>query len=105
VLTYLGRGQWLRALVAVAVAGILWAPALLYDLRGYVTEPGQAGLFDNSVVWVAVAAASIAAALVMARTSRGWIASATAVVLAAPRFFIYDATYLAVGAPASPNED
>ena len=34
VLTYLGRGQWLRALVAVAVAAILWAPALLYDLRG-----------------------------------------------------------------------
>ena len=103
-LTYLGRGQWLRALMGLTVAAILWAPALLYDLRGYVTESGQAGLFDNTVVWVAVAAVAIAAALALARTWGGWIASAVAVVLAAPRFFIYDATYLAVGTPAPPSD-
>jgi len=95
-LTYLGRGQWARALVAMAVGAILWAPALLYDLRGYVTESGQAGLFNSTVVWVAVTVAASAAALSLARTRRGWIASATAVALAAPRFFIYDVTYLAV---------
>jgi hypothetical protein len=99
-LTYLGRGQWLRAVVALAVGALLWAPALLYDLRGYVTESGQAGLFGGTIVWMVVAAAASAGALVLARSRRGWIASATAVVLAAPRFFIYDVTYLAVGAPA-----
>jgi hypothetical protein len=99
-LTYLGRGQWVRALVAIAVAAMLWAPALLYDLRGYVTEAGQAGLFGNTLVWVVVAAVVAATALPLARTWGGWIASAAAVVLAAPRFFIYDVTYLAVGAPA-----
>ena len=103
-LTYLGRGQWLRALVAVAVAAILWAPALFYDLRGYVTESGQAGLFDNSVVWVAVAAAAAAAAIALARSWVGWLASAAAVVLGAPRFFIYDVTYIQVGAPWDGDE-
>jgi hypothetical protein len=103
-LTYLGRGQWLRALVAVAVAAILWAPALFYDLRGYVTESGQAGLFDNTVVWVAVAAAAAAAAIALARSWVGWSASAAAVLLGAPRFFIYDVTYLQVGAPLDVDE-
>src|SRR5438874_1499665 len=79
-LTYLGRGQWVRALVSVAIAGILWAPALFYDLRGYVTEPGQAGLFGSPLIWVVVAAVAAAAALPLARTWGGWIASAAAVV-------------------------
>src|SRR5205823_6802608 len=99
-LTYLGRGQWVRALVAVGVAAVLWAPALLYDLRGYVTESGQAGLFGNILVWGVVGFAAVVAALTLARTWAGWIASTAAVVLGAPRFFIYDVTYFAVGAPA-----
>jgi len=103
-LTYLGRGQWLRAVASVLVAAILWAPALLYDLRGYVSLSGQAALFGNTVVWVAVAVAAIAAALALARSWGGWIASAVAVVMAAPRFFIYDVTYIAIGAPAPPKE-
>lgn len=98
-LTYLGRRQWLRAVVAAGVAAILWAPALLYDLRGYVTESGQAGLFGNAAVWAVVAAGSAVAALALARTWAGWLASALAVVMGAPRFFIYDVTYLQVGAP------
>ena len=103
-LTYLGRRQWLRALAAVTVAAILWAPALLYDLRGYVTESGQAGLFNNTVVWMVVAAGAAAAALALARTWAGWLASAVAVVLGAPRFFIYDVTYLQLGAPEDWDE-
>jgi len=103
-LTYLGRRQWLRALAAVTVAAILWAPALLYDLRGYVTESGQAGLFNNTVVWMVVAAGAAAAALALARTWAGWLASAVAVVLGAPRFFIYDVTYLQLGAPEDRDE-
>jgi len=98
-LTYLGRGQWLRAVVSVGVAGILWAPALLYDLQAYVSESGQAALFGSTVVWVAVALAAGIAALILARSWAGWLASAVAVVLGAPRFFIYDVTYLQVGAP------
>ena len=96
--TYLVRGQWPRAAVAVLVAAVLWAPALLYDLRGYVTEAGQAGLFGSTPVWSVVAAGAVLIAAWLARTRYGWLASATAVVLAAPRFFIYDLTYLVLGA-------
>lgn len=99
--TYLVRGQWLRAAVAVVVAALLWAPALLYDLSGYVTESGQAGLFGSTLVWSLVAAGAVLVAAWLARTRYGWLASATAVVLAAPRFFIYDLTYFLVGADAT----
>ncbi len=98
--TYLVRGQWLRAVLAVAVGALLWLPALLYDLTGYVTVPGQAGLFGSALVWSVVAACAVLMAAWLARTRYGWLSSATAVVLAAPRFFIYDVTYLLVGADA-----
>jgi hypothetical protein len=98
-LTYLGRGQWMRAAVAVIVAGLLWAPALLYDLTGYVTDPGEAGLFGSTGFYVAVGVLTIVATLALARTRYAWLASALSVVLVAPRVFIYNVTYLAVGAP------
>jgi hypothetical protein len=40
----------------------------------------------------------MAAALWLSRGPYGWLASAVAVVLSLPRFFVYDVTYLAVGA-------
>jgi hypothetical protein len=85
---------------AVAVAALLWAPALFYDLTGYVTEPGQAGLFGSTLVWSVVAVGAVLMAAWLARTHYGWLSAAGAVVLAAPRFFIYDVTYLLVGADA-----
>ena len=95
---WLMRGQWWRAGAAVLVTALLWAPALLYDLRGYVTEAGQAGLFSSTLVWSVVAAGAVLIAAWLARTRYGLLASATAVVLSAPRFFVYDLTYLVVGA-------
>ena len=104
--TYLVRGQWVRAGIAVAVAALLWAPAFFYDLGGYVTQSGQAGLFGSTMVWSIVAAGALFVAAWLARTRYGWIAAATAVVLAAPRFFIYDVTYLLIGAddPGTPSD-
>ena len=96
-LTYVGRRQWLRAAIAVAVAALLWSPAVLFDLRGYVTEAGQAGLLGWAVGYYLLAAAAAVVAVWFARGRFGWLASAIAVVLAAPRFFIYDLTYLMVG--------
>jgi Glycosyltransferase family 87 len=104
--TYLVRGQWLRALVAVVVGGLLWAPALLYDLTGYVTEPGQAGLFGSTLVWSVVAVGAVLVTAWLARTRYGLLSAAGAVILTAPRFFIYDVTYLLAGADAggTPSE-
>jgi hypothetical protein len=104
-LTYLGRGQWMRAAVAVVVGGLLWAPALLYDLTGYVTDPGEAGLFGSTGFYVAVGVLTIVATLALARTRYAWLASALSVVLVAPRVFIYNVTYLAVGAPHQGERD
>ena len=41
VLAYVARRQWRRALAAAALAAVLLAPLLLYDLRGYMTDPGS----------------------------------------------------------------
>jgi hypothetical protein len=98
---YLGRGQWGRAALAVAVTALLWAPALLYDLRGYATEAGQAAsLISVPILWAVVVGAAIGMTLRLAPGRFGWLAAATTVVLALPRLFLYDVTYLMVGVPS-----
>jgi hypothetical protein len=99
-LVYLGRRQWVQAVVAVAVTALLWAPALLYDLSGYTTEPGlAASLISIPILWAVVVGAAIGVALRLASGRFGWLAAAVSVVLALPRLFVYDVTYLMVGAP------
>lgn len=100
-LVYLGRGQWVRALAALAVTALLWAPALLYDLRGYATEAGQAAsLISIPILWAVVVGAAIGVTMRLAPGPFGWLAAAVSVVIALPRLFVYDVTYLMVGATA-----
>ena len=47
-------------------------------------------------------AGAIVAAVSLARTPHGWLASSVAVVLALPRSFLYDVTWVMVGAPDEP---
>ncbi len=97
-LVYLGRRQWWRAAATLALAAALVAPALLYDLSGYVTSTGQAGmLVELPVLFGVIVAGACAATLWLARGRHAWLAAATTVVLATPRFFVYDVTYLLVG--------
>lgn len=99
-LVYLGRREWGRFGAAVAVTALLWAPALLYDLRGYATEAGQAAsLIAVPILWAVVVGAAIGVTLRLATGRFGWLAAAVSVVLALPRLFVYDVTYLIVGAP------
>jgi len=100
-LVYLGRGQWWRAAAAVAVAAVLWAPALLYDLRGYATDAGQAAsLIGVPVLWALVVGVGAGMTLRLSRSGSRWrwLAAATTVVISLPRLFVYDVTYLMVGA-------
>jgi hypothetical protein len=100
VLTYVGRGQWTKAALSCAVAATLLAPFLLFDLSNYVTTPGGAALlWDWPVVYPIAVLASIATAVRLARTRHGWLAASAAVVLALPRSFLYDVTWVMVGAP------
>ncbi|MEP6808587.1 MAG: glycosyltransferase 87 family protein [Chloroflexota bacterium] len=98
VAVYAGRGQWGRVAATVAIAALLWAPVLLYDLRGYSTEAGQAAtLVSVPILWVLVVGAAVGVTMRLARSRFVWLTAATAVVLAVPRLFVYDVTYLMVG--------
>lgn len=105
-LVYLGRREWWRAAASLALTVVLVAPAFLYDLSGYVTSTGSAGLLvELPLLYAIVALVACTAAVWRARRPDGWLAGATAVVLATPRFFVYDVTYLLVGAPRTAESD
>ncbi len=95
VVTYLGRRQWLRAVMTLALTAALVLPMLLYDLSNYPTGAGGASmLFDVPVIYALVLAAGILVSLRLASTRWAWLASSTTVALALPRFFVYDLTFL-----------
>jgi hypothetical protein len=77
---------------------LLWAPALLYDLRGYATEPGQAAsLISVPLLYAVVVAVAFVVAVFLARSRYRWLAAATAAVLSLPRLFVYDVTFIMLG--------
>jgi hypothetical protein len=105
-LVYAGQREWGRATIALAVAAILFAPALLYDLSGYPTDPGESfSLLSlaGPVPWAAVAAAAVLGAFALARTRFAWGASSVAVLSLIPRLDLYSLTYLLVGPVPEPR--
>jgi hypothetical protein len=105
-LVYAGRREWLRFGLSVLLSALLWAPALLYDLGSYAVEPGHAAsLFSIPPVYFALVGLGIGMTLALATTRWRWLAGATTVVLSLPRLFVYDVTYLMLGAlPAEPRQ-
>jgi hypothetical protein len=100
-LVYLGRRQYWRAAMAAAATALLVAPALLYDLRGYVTDAGQAAaLIAVPAAYVAAVAALAVGTLRLAATPLAWLAASTTVGVALPRLFVYDVTFTMAGVPA-----
>ena len=100
VLRYVGRGEWRSAFVAVALAALLLAPALLYDLGGFPADAGESlSLLSMAgvVPWVLLAAACAAAAIGLARRRYAWAAASAALLAAIPRLALYDLTSLLVG--------
>ena len=97
-LRYALLGEWRRCVASLAVALVMTAPILLFDLRHYPLMPGPlAGLWLISpVAWAAGAVAGLAALLRLGRGRVGWFTTSLAVVLATPRLLYYDMTYLLV---------
>jgi hypothetical protein len=97
-LVYLGRRQWWRFGLSLVLTVLLVAPVLLFDLRNYVTSPGAAGILITwPPIYVAVGLGGAVAAIRLARGRFGWLAAAVTTVLAVPRFFVYDVTFLLPG--------
>jgi hypothetical protein len=98
VLVYVGRGEWRRAAAALVLTAILLAPLLLYDLSGYTTSAGDAGLLIGYLpTYLAIGAIGAAATVLLARTRWAWLSAATTMALTLPRFFVYDVTLVLIG--------
>jgi len=104
-LVYVGRRQWGRAAATLVLTILLVAPAFLYDLRGYVTDAGSATMLTGTpILFAGVVAVVSLITMAAARGRFAWLAASAAVVLATPRFFIYDISYLLVSFPSSPRD-
>ncbi|MGZ6372735.1 MAG: glycosyltransferase 87 family protein, partial [Candidatus Limnocylindria bacterium] len=104
-LVYAGRGEWLKAAMAVLLTAVLVAPAFLVDLSGYSTQagPGNMSLISvASVLYLVVAAALSGLAFVAARSRYRWVAGALAMIAVLPRFLTYEISFLLVGAAKRP---
>jgi hypothetical protein len=98
VAVYAGRREFGRVVVSLALAAVLWAPALLYDLSGYTTTAGQAaGLVQWPVVYAVAVVALLVATRALAAGRFGWLTGAVATVIALPRLFVYDVSFLMLG--------
>jgi Glycosyltransferase family 87 len=98
---YVARREWGKALMAVGVALVLWAPALMYGIGAYPSDVGTPpNLWSiHPALWVG---ASIAALLLVLRL-RTWWSGSVFVVLGTLRFIAYDFGYLLVGQAPRPS--
>jgi len=100
VLTYVGRREWLRAGATILLTALLVAPMLFHDLNQYPTGAGGAVVL---LEWPAIYALAVSAAILLtlrlARSRYAWLASSTATILALPRLFVYDITFLIAAIP------
>jgi len=102
VLVWAGRREWRPAVLALAVAAILWAPILLFDLTNYVTDPGTGLLSLYAVsppLWavVALATAGVTVWLAVRRSEWAWVAVSVLMVVGPPRVVTSYVAFIVVG--------
>lgn len=104
-LVYVGRGEWRRAVISGTVAALLVAPTLLFELPETATATGGTGLFTTApVLWAATVVVAAGGTWWLARGRFGWLAAATATILALPRLLVFDVTNLLLALPRPPAE-
>jgi hypothetical protein len=100
VAVYAGRREWARAAWTLAITAALVLPALAFDLSGYPRDigAGQLSLLTVSplLFWV-VAAVAVASAYRWAGTRWAWLLGSLAMMLALPRFLLYEISFATVG--------
>ncbi len=95
-LVYLGRRQWRRFALFAVIGLLAVAPMLAYDLAAYPTDAGERTILWGTPLYLPVVAAGIAGTLLVARTRYAWLAAAALAVVALPRFWPYDLSWLLV---------
>jgi hypothetical protein len=90
VIVYLGRREWIRAAQAIAVAVLLAAPMLLFDLSHYPLDTGP------GFTLLPLAPVAIVATVILARSRYRWTAAAVSVIACLPRLVVYDLGFLLV---------
>lgn len=99
VIVYAGRGEWGKVGWTIGLTIALVAPMLLFEIPPLNLAAGESySLFGISPpVWGVVAAACAMAGLAAARTRYAWLTTGVAVLMALPRAFIYDITFMLPG--------
>ena len=100
VAVYAGRREWARAAWTLAITAALVLPALAFDLSGYPRDigAGQLSLLTVSpLLFGVVALAAVAAAYRWAGTRWAWLLGSLAMMLALPRFLLYEISFATVG--------
>jgi hypothetical protein len=105
-LVYLGRRDWGRLALTLALTLLLVAPMLLYDLAAYpLGSFAEISLFGvHPVAWATVAVVAAAAVVWLARTRHGWLAAGVAVIAALPRLLLYEVSFLVPAVAARGRE-
>lgn len=103
VVVYAGRGEWGKVAWTVALTVPLVAPMLLFEIPARSTAAGESlSVFHLSpIVWAVLATAGVLTAWLYARTRWAWPAAGVAVMLALPRAWVYDITFLLPGLASS----
>ncbi|HEX6654838.1 MAG TPA: glycosyltransferase 87 family protein [Candidatus Limnocylindria bacterium] len=102
VLVWLGRRDWRPAITAIAVAAVLFAPMLLFDLSSYPLDPGT-GLLSiyaaSPVLWLTLSLATAALTIWLAirRSPYAWIAASVFMFVGPPRVATSYLAFLTVG--------
>lgn len=106
-LTYVGRGQWRRALFSGFLTAVLLSTFLLYDLSTYPTHLETAWISLPAIswwLWAAVAVAGVALSYRAARTRYAWLTAATTTLVTLPRVHEAYLSWLAVGTRPAQND-
>jgi hypothetical protein len=102
VIVYATRRQWRRAIATTVLTGLLIAPMLVVGVAGYTTDPGWSwsAYTVSPALFTVVALASVAGGVAAALHWRphAWLAMSIAVIFSLPRMFLYDMTFVIVGA-------
>jgi hypothetical protein len=99
-LVYASRGEWRRAALAAGLTAGLVLPMLAFDLSGYSTDigAGQMSLLTISpLLWGLGIGAALGAEWALARTRYAWVAGSVALMVALPRFLLYEIGFALVG--------